>query len=89
MNDAAGMGEAVLGAINATCEALSKTRKKRPIPEGLPRPDQLAAWGVKDDVAPHQASKPGVLAIDVANYDQVREEERRRRRAGERKQADV
>jgi hypothetical protein len=41
------MGEEVLGAINSTCEALSKTRKKRPVPEGLPRPEQLATWSPK------------------------------------------
>lgn len=69
INEPTGVTGDVLQAIQATCDSLSKGRKKRPVPEGLPKPDEVAGWSAKEDVAPHQASKPGVLCLDVAQYD--------------------
>jgi hypothetical protein len=41
LNTPVGLSDAVLADITTTWEGLSKGRKKRPLPEGLPSPEEV------------------------------------------------
>lgn len=66
LNTPIGISDAVLADITSTWEGLSKGRKKRPLPEGLPSPEEMGKWTAVEEHALHSTSKPGVLALDVS-----------------------
>jgi pre-mRNA-processing factor 19 len=64
------VSEDVRAAIQAKSEMLSKWRKKRPLPEGVPAPPQLGEWVVKHNYTLHKTDKPGILSMDILPADQ-------------------
>jgi pre-mRNA-processing factor 19 len=62
---AAGITDAVLAALTAKAQELTKTRKKRPVPPTQATQADVAAYVEKASVAPHATKSPGVLCVDL------------------------
>ena len=69
--DEAALGEA-LTVMAAAHKVLSKGRKKRPMPDGLVSPDDMSKMAEAKSYTPHQASKPGILCVDVNKFNEDR-----------------
>lgn len=59
----AGLTSDVLEALAACNKRLSKSRKKRPLPEGLAAPEALGAFTLESKFPVHQTSKQGILGL--------------------------
>lgn len=62
---AAGMTDAVLAALTAKAQELTKTRKKRPVPPTLATAADIGSYAEKASVAPHATKTPGITCIDL------------------------
>jgi pre-mRNA-processing factor 19 len=62
---AAGITDAIQGAIAAKGKELSKTRKKRPVPATLASTDDIKQYQTKSSVTPHATKTPGVTCLDL------------------------
>jgi len=61
----AGLTAAMLANMDATAKKLSKTRRKRAVPDALATADQLASYAAKSSHTIHKSDKPGILCVDV------------------------
>ena len=62
---AAGITDAVLGALTAKAQELTKTRKKRPVPPTLASAADIGTYAEKASVTPHATKTPGITCVDL------------------------
>jgi len=68
--DEEGITKEIVKKMTATSAKLSKTRKKRAIPEGHATAEDIARYQSQGSHPIHAASKPGILCVDVDPKDQ-------------------
>merc|ERR1711934_472148 len=68
--DEAGITKEIVKKMTATSAKLSKTRKKRAVPEGHASSEEIAAYKEAGSHPIHAASKPGILCVNVDPKDQ-------------------
>jgi len=65
----AGITKAIIKKMTAVSSTLSKTRKKRAVPEGHATQEQIAKYSEQSAHPIHAASKPGILTVSVSAKD--------------------
>merc|ERR1712159_575117 len=65
----AGITKEIVKKMTATSAKLSKTRKKRAVPEGHASSEEIAAYKEAGSHPIHAASKPGILCVSVDKKD--------------------